>query len=49
MVAELMIESVLDSDVHDLADGRIEASGRRRKDLFDDWRRIPRIDWGELH
>jgi hypothetical protein len=49
LVAALMVQSVFDSDVRDLADGRIETSGRRRKHLFDDWRRIARIDWDELH
>jgi len=49
LVAALMVQSVFDSDVRDLADGRIETSGRRRKHLFDDWRRIARVDWDELH
>ena len=49
LVAALMVQSVFDRDVHDLADGRIEASGRRRKHLFDDWRRMARIGWDELH
>ncbi len=49
LVVALMVQSVFDSDVRDLADGRIETSGRRRKHLFDDWRRIARVDWDELH
>ena len=49
LVAALMVQSVFDSDVRDLADERIETGGRRRKHLFDDWHRIARIDWDELH